>query len=280
MTSITVLPIDQLRRRHDARPLNDDVVAALAESVEQIGLINPIRVREDGASYEVVAGSHRFAACDLAGLHEIPCIVVTDNDLHAELAMIDENLCRAELSPSERAQQTARRKTLYESLHPETKHGATLENPQVAKFATRETERFTSDTAKATGKSERAVQLDAERGEKITPEAHQLIVGTKLDKGIYLDQLKRVEPEQQVERVKADLTRDPTRGGIAGRYQSAPESKPDPVKTAEKFVTLVDQIEALSVDDLVSSGRMRAQVGQRASGLADHMTEIMERLNQ
>lgn len=276
MNSITVLPIDKLHRRQDARPLNDDVVAALAESVEQIGLINPIRVREDGASYEVVAGSHRFAACDLAGLHEIPCIVVTDDDLHAELAMIDENLCRAELSPSERAQQTARRKTLYERLHPETKHGQNIEIIPSGQFVRTDKPSFTEATAKAVGRDERSVRRDAERGEKITPEAHNLIVGTKLDKGVYLDQLKRVEPEQQVERVKADLTR----GGIAGRYQSAPGSKSDPVRTAERFVALVDQIEALSVDDLVSSGRMRAQVGQRASGLADHMTEIMERLNR
>lgn len=276
MNSITVLPIDKLHRRQDARPLNDDVVAALAESVEQIGLINPIRVREDGASYEVVAGSHRFAACDLAGLHEIPCIVVTDDDLHAELAMIDENLCRAELSPSERAQQTARRKTLYERLHPETKHGQNIEIIPSGQFVRTDKPSFTEATAKAVGRDERSVRRDAERGEKITPEAHNLIVGTKLDKGVYLDQLKRVEPEQQVERVKADLTR----GGIAGRYQSAPESKSDPVRTAERFVALVDQIEALPVDDLVSSGRMRAQVGQRASGLADHMTEILERLNR
>lgn len=41
--------------------------------------------------------------------------------------MIDENLCRAELSPSDRARQTARRKAIYLELHPETAHGANLE---------------------------------------------------------------------------------------------------------------------------------------------------------
>ena len=51
------------------------------------------------------------------------CHVVTDDDLHAELAMIDENLCRAELSPAERAKQTARRKAIYLIWHPETDQG-------------------------------------------------------------------------------------------------------------------------------------------------------------
>ncbi len=279
MNSITVLPIDQLHRRPDARPLNDEAVAALAESIEQIGLINALRVRPSGEGYEVIAGSHRFSACDLAGLREIPCFIVDDDDLQAELAMIDENLCRAELSPSERAQQTARRKALYESLHPETKHGQNIEIIPSGQFVRTDKPSFTEATARAVGRDERSIRRDAERGEKITPEAHRLIVGTELDKGVYLDQIKRVEPEKQVERVKADLAREP-RGGIAGRYQSPADHKPDPVKTAERFVALVDQIESLSVDDLVSSGRMRAQVGQRASGLADHMTEIMERLNR
>jgi hypothetical protein len=45
---------------------------------------------------------------------------VVGDYLHAELAMIDENLCRVELSPSDRARQTARRKAIYLELHPET----------------------------------------------------------------------------------------------------------------------------------------------------------------
>lgn len=289
MTSITVLPIDKLHRRPDARPLNDDVVAALAESIEQVGLINPVRVRRmvDGndhidwnGGYEVIAGSHRFSACDLAGLREIPCIVVTDDDLFAELAMIDENLCRSELSPVDRAKQTARRKAIYLELHPETAHGANLEGAGVAKLASPETPAFATATATATGQSERKVQRDAERGEKVIDEVVNLIRGTKLDTGAYLDKIKGLSPNDQVQAARRDLARDPARGGIAGRYQAAPDAKPDPVKTAERFVALVDQIEALPVDDLVASGRMRAQVGQRASGLADHMNEIMERLNQ
>ena len=56
--------------------------------------------------------------------------------------MIDENLIRSELSPTERARQTARRKEIYLELHPETAHGVNLESARVANLATQETPSF------------------------------------------------------------------------------------------------------------------------------------------
>ena len=112
MSTLATISIDEICRRPDARPLNDGALAGLEESIEVIGLLNPTRVRRmEDRYYEVVAGAHRFVACDLLGHREIECIVVEDDDLHAELAMIDENLFRAELSPVDRARQTARRKS-------------------------------------------------------------------------------------------------------------------------------------------------------------------------
>src|SRR5687768_6846494 len=114
------LPTDQIARRLDARVINADAVAGLVDSIGTVGLINPIRVRAAGEGWEVIAGAHRLEACKQLGLVDIACDVVTDDDLHAELAMIDENLCRAELTPSDRASQTARRKAIYIELHPDT----------------------------------------------------------------------------------------------------------------------------------------------------------------
>ncbi len=117
------IPIEAIRHRPDARHRSDEALDALAESMDEIGLINPIRVRHVGdGQFEVVAGSHRLQAAELNGWREIAAIVTDDDDLHAELAMIDENLVRTELSPAERAQQTARRKAIYLALHPETAH--------------------------------------------------------------------------------------------------------------------------------------------------------------
>jgi ParB-like chromosome segregation protein Spo0J len=255
MTDVTTLPIELLRRRADARKLNDSALAGMAESIEEIGLINPIRVRRVGEAYEVIAGSHRFAACDLAGLQNIPCIIVKDDDLHAELAMIDENLMRNELSASDRASSTARRKAIYLELHPETGHGANLKGDGVAKIATPESERFTAATAKATGQSERAVQLHAERGEKVIDEALSLIRGTRLDRGVYLDKLKKLSPNDQVHAVKRDLAQEKKqagktsgenskKGGVAARFQ--PKAEPTFDQIHDAILLLAD----LTAEDL------------------------------
>lgn len=120
-------------------------------------------------------------------------VTPAEDDLHAELTMIDENLCRNELSPAERASQTARRKVIYLELHPETTHGGDRSKSQTLQLEN-EAERFTASTSAATGQSERLVQLNAERGEKVIPEVIDMITGTKLDTGTNLDKLKKLPP--------------------------------------------------------------------------------------
>ena len=116
----------------------------------------------------------------------MPCGIVVDEDhLHAELAMLDENLMRAELSPADRARSTARRKAIYLELHPETRSGATGSGREKVRQVgeAEPAKRFTAGTAAATGRSERAVQRDAERGDSITSEALEKVRSTALDTG-------------------------------------------------------------------------------------------------
>lgn len=203
--NITSLPVAAVRRRADARPLVERTVNALAESIAELGLINPVRVRAAGDGYELIAGAHRLAAHEMLGLVEIDAVVVTDDDLRAELAMIDENLLRAELSPADRARQTWRRKEIYEDLHPETKHGVAGAEARWNATDNLSTASFTAETAAATGRDERTVRRDAERGEKVIDEVLDMIRGTKLDTGTYLDRLKRLPPNDQVHAAKRDL---------------------------------------------------------------------------
>lgn len=197
------LPISKLRRRLRARAVNPAAVAGLVESIREIGIINPLRVRpariyEDAVStdgWEITAGVHRHEAAKIIGLEAVPCIVVTDDDLHAELAMIDENLCRAELTPAEAALQTARRKEIYEELHPEAKHGAA---GAAARWNADEksASAFSEATAEATGRSRRSVQIDAARGEALG-DALADIAGTSLDKGVELDALAKLPADDR-----------------------------------------------------------------------------------
>lgn len=221
---IRQIPIDRIVRRPDVRAIDEAVVSGLVESIGSVGLINPIRVRAAGDRWEVVAGSHRLAACERLGLADIDCIVVCDDDLHAELAMIDENLCRAELSPSDRARQTARRKAIYLEIHPETAHGGDRSKSQSLRLDDG-SERFTAETAKVTGQSERTVQLHAERGEKVIDEVLDMIRGTKLDTGTYLDKIKRLPPNEQVTAAKRDLAM--MRSAAKDQSKSAARTKID-----------------------------------------------------
>lgn len=140
---------------------------------------------------------------------EIESIIVDDDDLHAELAMIDENLCRAELSPADRARQTARRFEIHKEIHGSPKaKGAHAAHEAMghahdanAKFA----DAFTTETAKLTGASERAVQLDVQRGQAIIPSVLKLITGTELDKGSYLDEIRKVRSADQMTKARRDL---------------------------------------------------------------------------
>jgi ParB/RepB/Spo0J family partition protein len=269
MTDITPLSPDLIDGRSDARPLDSATIDGLIQSVKEIGLINPIRVRRLGDRYEIVSGHHRFGVCAFLGWAEIPCIVVDDDDLHAELAMIDENLMRNELSASDRAVQTARRKAIYLKLHPETVAGAAQAagmNRSVGNnVADNLSATFTAATAKATGKDERSVRRDAERGEKVIPEVIDLIRGTKLDTGVYLDKVKKLSPNEQVQAAKRDLAMEKKRadgsrrqstqnasieaGGLAKRYRTTPAAAEQPPVTFDDIRAALETLCQLKAED-------------------------------
>lgn len=201
------LPTANIFFRDDARKINPATVKALAGSIAEVGLINPIRVRERGDQYEVISGAHRLTAYRQMRLETIACVIVDDDDLHAELAMIDENLCRAELSPAERAVNTARRKELYLLIHPDTAQYVAA--GKARQGAASDNLSFAGETASATGRDERTVQRDASRGEAIAHDVLDMVRGTHLDTGVYLDRLKSLSPEVQRTRVERALAEPP-----------------------------------------------------------------------
>ena len=116
-SSINEVPIgsiqanpNQPRREFDPAALEE-----LAESIRQIGIIQPITLRKmDDGFYQIIAGERRWRAARLAGLQEVPVIVIEADDRKAaELAMI-ENLQREDLNPMEEA---AGFQSLIESYH-------------------------------------------------------------------------------------------------------------------------------------------------------------------
>ena len=90
---------------HPFRVLDDDRMMETVESVKEYGVLVPIIARPmpDGG-YEIVSGHRRKRACELAGLNEIPAIVRDLDDDEAVIIMVDSNLQRENILPSERAQ--------------------------------------------------------------------------------------------------------------------------------------------------------------------------------
>ena len=89
----------QPRRRFD-----DEALAELSESIKTYGILNPLTVRLRGGKYELVAGERRLRAAKLAGLQEVPCILLDVNMEDASLIALVENLQRRDLDPFEEAE--------------------------------------------------------------------------------------------------------------------------------------------------------------------------------
>ena len=89
---------DQPRKNFDPEAL-----AQLADSIAANGVLQPILVRQTGERYEIIAGERRFRGAKLAGLSEIPAIVVEADDLTAARYALIENLQREDLNPYEEA---------------------------------------------------------------------------------------------------------------------------------------------------------------------------------
>ena len=194
------------------REVDPAQVKALAESIKEVGLINPITVYarsiirngQHVEGYGLVAGAHRLEACKILGWQEVPAVIVDLDENDRIIAECDENLCGSRLTPAEKAEFTAARKRAYEGKHGKPKPGP---KPSCGKVF-RDT--FADDTAAKTGVTARKVRMDAERGENVTPAALTMVKGTALDTGAFLDALKKIKPENQcsyVQRKLDDLNR-------------------------------------------------------------------------
>ena len=190
------------------RSINSEKVTALAESINTIGLQQPISVwSPDSDTLDLVAGVHRFEAVKKLGWEEINCVFVDLDDLDRQLWEIDENLMRADLSPAEMAQHLKRREELWKKRHtPKDTDKDTDKVVQVAPVSGgRGNKGFAKDTAEKTGVDKSTVSRALARGEAIPADVLGKIQDTELDKGIYLDKLRKLPRDQQRAKVERNL---------------------------------------------------------------------------
>lgn len=103
----TVLKITDLHPFPDNpfRVVEDDMLMELAESIKEFGMVTPIitRPKEDGNGYEIIAGQRRVRASKLAGIDTVPAFVLPLDRDKAIITLVDSNIQRENVLPSERA---------------------------------------------------------------------------------------------------------------------------------------------------------------------------------
>ena len=179
--------------RREAEP---KAVEELARSITAVGLMNPVTLDQNNT---LVAGLHRLEAAKLLGWTEIECTTIGMDSVQAKLAEIDENIVRTKLNRQELCEQLLRRKEIYETLHPETRHG--MRNGQTAKnanLATLETKSFAEDTAEKTGMSKRAVSRLLQIANNLTGDARRIVEAHNMTQDTAL-KLSRLQHDEQVE---------------------------------------------------------------------------------
>lgn len=154
----------------ETKIINSELVEKLAESIEIVGLLNPIVLTPD---FNLVAGRHRIEAYKIIGCNEIPASFITLDEMHQRIATIDENLIRKVLTKLEEAEQLSERKKIYETLFPETRRGMAgalaKHNGATDKMS------FAADVASKTGQTERNVNRKIAIYERLYPEVRELV---------------------------------------------------------------------------------------------------------
>jgi len=100
------LPIEDIgpSRFQPRRRFDDEKIRELADSIKENGIIEPLLVRRRGGDYELIAGERRLRAARLAGLKDVPVLVMDLSDEGAQEVALVENIQREELNPLEEAE--------------------------------------------------------------------------------------------------------------------------------------------------------------------------------
>ena len=251
------LPISQVEsysgqpRKH----FDEEALQELADSISEHGIIQPLTVRKlSSGYYQIIAGERRWRAARLAGLQEVPVIVMEADDRKAaELAMI-ENLQREDLNPMEAA-------AGFQSL---------IENYHMTK----------EEAAQQVGKSRSAV-ANALRLLGLTPAVRKLVEESKLSAG-HARALVPLSPSLQESAANAVVT-----GGLSVRQTEAlvkrlSAEKKEPKKTPTDAVDYIAEAQnelkaKLCRGVKIISGRKKGRIELEYYGL-DDLNDLLDAL--
>jgi len=197
------ISISRIKVKRGRRSVNKEIVAQIAESISTLGLLHPISVNK---KYQLIAGHHRLEAYKELGKKTIPSITA-EKGMKADLAEIDENLIRQELSVLERAECLIKRKDIYEIMHPvPTKGGPGRGHKEKRRTGFVP---FTADSASKTGSSRRYIEQAVQIANNIPSALKKMILNTDLaNNKVELLNLARLDTKLQNKVVKIRLKND------------------------------------------------------------------------
>jgi hypothetical protein len=201
------IPVEQIVDETQ-RPINDDKVVKFMGSIQSVGLLSPPvvapRQEQDGkGKYQLVAGRIRFEAIKRLGITEIRCTVLGRSDaLRVELAEIDKNLIRNDLTPAQHAILTGHRAEVLRELA--ERDGTVSQDETASRQARRRAGERTGpepaslrDQANKTCETKDSIYRSKKRFENIGGDILKRISGTCLDKGVQLDALTKLSKEER-----------------------------------------------------------------------------------
>ena len=197
---ITLLPLSELHDfpNHPFKVRDDEAMQETSESIRQYGVLVPaiVRPREDGG-YEIIAGHRRRHGSELAGLSAMPCIVRQMDDDTATILMVDSNIQRENILPSERAQaykmklEAIRRKAGRPAKTEETEKGVNCDQVGHNFDGKRSVEIIADEAGESKSQIQRYIRLP-----ELSPELQQMVDEKKIGMTPAVE-ISYLKPEEQ-----------------------------------------------------------------------------------
>lgn len=215
MAEFKLVPIDQIVVPERLRAVEEEHALAIAQSIVEHGLINPITVRATpaakGGKWTLVAGAHRLRAFQLNGEPEIEAMVVEGDKSEAQLIEITENLFRNDLSVMDRAVFVQTYRDVWEGKFGKVEAGRPGNRANLAQLIADEAEAgsFSIHVADRMGISRRSVEYLNKIAQNLTPALRSKLRGTPAaDNQSMLLKLAKEGPKRQAQ-IAAALDKEP-----------------------------------------------------------------------
>ncbi len=267
---IVNIPVNQIHefRNHPFKVLDDEDMRKMVDSIREYGVLVPVIIRPDGdGEYEMVSGHRRRYASILAGKDEIPAIVREMDDDTSTILMVDSNLQREHILPSERAK-------AYKMKMEALKHQGKRPDLTSCQLGTRL--RADEELAKQTGESARTVQRFV-RLNNLIPELLQLVDDKKIafNPAVELSYLK---PGEQKEFFKAMELAQTTPS--LSQAQRLKKSSQEGTCTAELIESIMDEEKKNPLNRVVFDSKILQKYFPHKTSVREMEMQILQLLEQ